>query len=245
MDFSAYTAAGGNVILLVVGCVLTFTVMSLSDALAVSDASAASSKSYGQGGREEQAALMCNAGMNIVAPLVGATPVAIGAESYAGTEDRARSGLSSCVAAIGFLVNAFFMLMPFLFITVTSYDVTWNMVGHYGFCLQLLCEDAFSVADMVMVLVGLNMATRSLDIDWHKFSDVSALLGTVAGTFCSSNIAVGLACGTLAYVLAEGSRKGKVLAKRGEEPSAIKRLGVPTLVLAILSIGVLGFALYL
>ena len=245
LDFSAYTEAGGNVVLLAVGCVLTFTVMNLSDALSTMDAVRASSKSFEEGSKEEQLALVCNAGMNIVAPIVGASPVSVSAESYAGAEDRARSGLSSCIAALGFLVSAFVMVLPFFFITVVSYDVNWNMVGHYGFCLQLLCEVAFSVADMVMVLVGLNMATRSLDLDWKKFSDVSAVLGTVAGTFFTSNIAVGLAVGTLAYVLAEGSRKGKALAKMGEEPNAIKRLGVPTLVLAVLSIVVLGFALYL
>ncbi len=245
LDFSAFTAAGGNVALLFVGTIVTYVVACLASSLATLDAVAASGKVLSDE-RATGMALACNAGTNVLAPVLGASPVTIAPESYAGSEDRGRSGLSSVVCAIGFLVNAFVWVVPFFFATVTSYDVTFNMVGHYGFVMQLFTHTGFAVADVVMMLVGLNMALRSLGagMDWRRFSDAAAFLATVAGTFFASNIAVGVSVGTIGYLLAELSRKKAAVAKFGEETNAVRRVGVGTIVLGALGMVVLAFVLY-
>lgn len=245
-DFSAYVASGGNVILLVVGTVATFMLVSFADAVSTVDAVCGSMRGGADpDGPDARKALVVNAATAVVAPLVGASPVGIAKESYAAAEDHARTGLASVVASLGFLVSAFVWVVPFFFVTVNSYDITFNMVGHYGFVLQLLTECSFAVADAVMVLVGLNMAVGSLSLEWRKFSVASAFLGTVAGTVFTGNLALGVACGTFAYVVAEASRKGKALERLGEEPSALKRIGVPTLVLFVVSVLVIGVNLFL
>ena len=244
MDFSEYVSNGGNVVLLALGSVMTFATMALADAVAISDAVCASSRSIDPAGPEVHRALAVNAVTNVVAPLFGVSPVALDKSSYAASEDRGRTGLAAVVCAIGFLVNAFVWVVPFFFATICSYDITFNMVGHYGFVMQLLCQCGFSVADVVMALVGLNMALRSFDVDWRKFSVSAAFIATVAGTLFSSNIAMGAACGTLAYSIAEASRKRDALRRMGEEESAIKRLGIPTLVLCAVSVLVIAFDLF-
>lgn len=243
LDFSAYTSAGGNLVLLVIGFVVTYVLAALATGLSTMDAVAGSAKVL----RDENAcgkALACNALANVIAPVLGASPLAIAPESYAGSEDRARSGLFSVVAAVGFLVNGIVMVVPFIFMTVSSYDVTFNMVGHYGFVMQLLTQCGFAIADIVMVLVGLNMSLRSLGIEWRRFSDSAAFVGVVAGTFFTSNIALGVACGTIAYLLAEVSRKKSALVKMGEETNPVKRVGVPAIVSAAIGIVALAFTLF-
>ena len=241
MDFSAYVSAGGNVALLVAGSVTTFVVMSLASSLSTVDSVLAATGVDDTGGSAAGKALACNALACVIAPVAGVSPLTVSPESYAGAEDRAKTPIASLVAALGYLVNAVVWVFPFFMATVTSYDITFNMVGHYGFVMQLLAQCGFAIADTVMVVVGLTMAARSLDLEWRKFSVASAFFGTVAGTFFTSNIALGVACGTLCYVLAEGSRKGSAVARLGEEKSAVRRIGVPTLVLAVLGAVLLVF----
>lgn len=241
-DFSAYVSAGGNVALLVLGSVATYVVMALSDALSTIEA-VASAGACERDGADAGRALACNALANVAAPVLGVSPIAISQESVAGVEDRGRTGLTAVVAALGYLVNAFVWLVPFFMVTVTSYDVTFNMVGHYGFVMQLLAQCGFAVADVVMVLVGATMAVSALGQEWRKYSVAAAFAATVGGTLFTSNIALGLACGTIAYVLAEATRRRAAVERLGEDPSALRRIGVPTLALCALSVLILAFAL--
>lgn len=210
LDFSAYIEGGGSVPMLFVTGLLTFLTVSIFDAeasiRAVSDSSGVCSADEQE---EVRLALACNAGMNLVAPLLGGAPVSIGKESYAGTEDGAKSGLASVVAAIGFLVSMFVWIIPFLFATVTSYDITFNLYGHYGKVMQLLCECSFVVVDAVMVILGLSMAARSLRSGWENSEDIAPFIVTVAGTFFLNNIACGAAAGTIAYLLSSVGNKDR------------------------------------
>ncbi|MCH3956005.1 MAG: hypothetical protein LKI67_01980 [Olsenella sp.] len=243
MDFSGFVSGGGNVILLALGSVVTFATMALADAVATTEVVCASAVALDARRPEMQKALVVNAATNVVAPFFGVSPIALDKSSYAGSEDRGRTGFSAVVCAIGFLVSAFVWVIPFFFSTVNSYDITFNMVGHYGFVMQLLCQCGFSVADMMMVLVGLNMALRSLSQNWRKFSVSAAFVATVAGTLFTTNIAVGTACGIVSYVTAEASRKRQAVIKMGEEADVVKRIGMPTLILCAVSIVVIAFGL--
>ena len=95
-DFSAYTEAGGSVVLLFAVGILTFLLLNMYESEA---ALQAVSKATGVFDADEQKdvqkALLCNAVINIAAPLIGTTPVSIGKESVAAGKDGAKSGLAS------------------------------------------------------------------------------------------------------------------------------------------------------
>ena len=203
MDFTAYTEAGGNVVKLFATGILTNLLLNLYDADTTLTAVAAECDAEDA---DHRLPLLCNAAINVVAPIVGAGPIAIGKESVAGTRDHAKSGLASVVAAIVMLISAFVWVVPFLLATVTSYGVTFNMYGHYGTVLQYLTECSFSVADIIMVLVGLGMAVHSAGLDWSDLNQSVPFAATVAGTLFTSNLAVGAAAGVVAFVLVSLSK---------------------------------------
>lgn len=203
MDFTAYTEAGGNVIRLFATGILTNLLLNLYDADTTLTVVAAESS---VAETSHRLPLLCNAAINVVAPIVGAGPVAIGKESVAGARDHAKSGLASVVAAIVMLVSAFVWAVPFFLATITSYDVTFNMYGHYGTVLQYMTECSFSVADIVMVLVGLGMAIHSAGLEWSDLNQSVPFVATVAGTLLTSNLAVGAAAGLVAFVLVNLSK---------------------------------------
>lgn len=222
-DFSAYTEAGGNVALLFAVGILTFLLLNLYESQAVLSVVA---KDTGAFDADEpgdvQLALLCNALANVGAALIGTTPVVIGKSSVAGSKDGAKSGLSSVVASIGFLISIFVWVIPFLFATSFSYQISFNQYGHYGTVMQLMCETGFVVADIVMVLIGLSMAASCMDLDWKNVTESAPFGMTVAGTFLLSNLAAGAALGTVVYVLTA------LLAKKaeGEKRSLPERIGV-------------------
>ncbi len=230
LDFSAYTENGGSVPMLFITGVLTFLAAYLFDAEATLRCVADSTGAFSADGQEGvRLALACNAGMNILAPLAGGAPMSIGKASYAGSEDGARSGLTSVVASVGFLISAFVWIVPFLFATVTSYDISFNLYGHYGTVMQLLSECSFAVADAVMVIVGLSMIARAARLEWTDTMESIPFAVTVAAAFFFSNLACGAAAGIVAYLLlCVGRREGK--------PSSMQLVGGAfSLVLLILS----------
>ena len=237
-DFSGFTGNGGNLASVLASGVLSYVLMFVYDADASISAVCAET---GEGLLDEKAEampLLVNAGTNVVAALVGASPVAIGKESVAGAKDGARSGLSAVVASVVLLVSAFVWVIPTIFATVTSYGISFNMYGHYGATLQLLSQCSFSVADAVMMCVGLSMAARACAIDVSDVAEAAPFVVTVAATVLLTNIAAGAAAGTVAYVLvnlqAPRSRKGQPKSR------LVKRVGgTQTLVWAIVSCVVL------
>ena len=235
LDFTAYTSNGGNVIMLFLTGMLTFLFMSMYDAQSTLSAVAGSSKAFSaEDQKDTQLALMCNAGINMIAPLFGVAPIAIGKESYAGTEDGAKSGLASVVASIVFLVSMFVWIIPAIFLTIGSYDIVFNMYGHYGTVLQLLSECSFGVANAVMAILGLSMIKHSMDINWSSSSVFAPFIITIAGTFFLSNIAYGVAIGTIAYVLIGLLQSRK--SENGQLPKDYIELGIPTIVMGAISL---------
>ena len=193
-DFTAYVEAGGNVILLFATGLLTFLCASVATSEAMLQDGEADDRASGK-------ALLCNAAVNLAAPLLGMPPVEVSPASAAGRRDGARSGLASVVAAIGFLVSAFVWIVPFLFCTTTSYDIVFNMYGHYGKVMQYLVDSSFIVADGVMVLVGLMLIHRALRHDWTNTRQAAPMLAMVAAAFFLNSLACGMAAGLLAHLL--------------------------------------------
>lgn len=198
-NFQAFTENGGNVALFVATGILTFLFATMYESEGVLDAM------YGEETDvleiEKTKALICNAGINVIAPLFGAPALSINSTSYVAKEDGAKTGIASIVASIGYFVSMFVWIIPFLFVSITSYTISFNMYGHYGKVMQLLCECSFVVVDVVMVFVGLSMCKKSMNINWLKPQETFSLILTVGATFLFSNIAVGVAAGTIVYFI--------------------------------------------
>ena len=195
-DFSAYTEAGGSVPALFVTGALTFLLTSLAQ----TDAVAASVEPADE--RALGRALVCNAGMNVLAPLAGIAPVAVDVSGAAGKRDGARSGLSEVVASLVLLVSAFVWLIPFIFCTTTSYDLAFNLYGHYGAVLQMMADCSFIVVDGVMALVGLMMAMDAVRGGFDRDDERMAFAATVAGALLTGNLAFGVGLGMAAHLAA-------------------------------------------
>lgn len=226
-DFSAYTEAGGNVILLFAVGILTFLLLNMYESQAVLQVVSKDTGVFDAGeDKDIQKAMICNAVVNIAAPLIGTTPVTIGKASVAAGKDGAKSGLASVVASAGFFVSIFVWIIPFLFATAFSYNITFNLYGHYGTVMQLMSETGFVVADAMMAIIGVSMAASCMEKGWDSFSDAASFAVTVAGTFFLSNLAAGAALGTAAYTLVILTEKKK----EGRKCSLLERVGIPQLV---------------
>lgn len=194
-DFSTFTEAGGNVFMLFATGLLTFLFLNMGAADATLQATDV------QEGKEFGKALACNAGINVLAPMVGMSPVSISPVSVGAKRDGARSGLAAIVAAIGLLVSAFVWLVPFLFATTTSYELSFNLYGHYGVVMQMMTDTSFIVADAVMALVGLLMIAGSLHTNGAKGKEMAPFMAAVAAAFFTGNLACGAAVGITAHLL--------------------------------------------
>ncbi len=196
-DFTACTEAGGNVALLFVSGVATF----LLTGIAQTDAVVCEGKDDPEQEKQLGLALMCNAGANIIAPLAGVSPVATSVSGVAAKRDGARSGLSAVVASLGMLLSAFVWIIPFIFATTTSYDLSFNLYGHYGVVLQLLTDCSFIVVDAVMAVVGLVMVMNAVKGGFERTDDLAVFAITAVGAVMTSNVAIGVALGMIAHVL--------------------------------------------
>lgn len=229
MDFSAYTEAGGSVTELFAVGILTFLFLNMYDAEATLSIVAKDVEENEETvNKQTKLALICHAAANIAAPILGASPVEIGKASIAGSKDGAKSALPSVIASAGFLISTFVWVIPFIFGTNYSYNITFNLYGHNGTVLQLLSETGFVVADIVMVIIGVTMAIESLEIDWKKTIEAAPFIMTVAGTIFLSNLAYGAALGTITYVLIMFTAK--------KEEDTIIRTEIPCLVWAAISL---------
>ena len=234
-DFSSFTGEGGDIVTVFASCMLSYVFLFLYDADSTFVAVADETDEPALDADGAMLPLVLNAGTNVLAAAIGAAPVAIGKESVAGAKDKAKSGLSAVVAAIIFAISAVVWLVPALMATITSYSVTFNLYGHYGKVMQLLTQTSFSVADAVMMLVGLSMVVRSFTIDVKDVKQAAPFIATVAATFFFSNLAAGVAMGTVAHVLVNLSAPKR---RKGQpKVSFMERVGgVPVLVWAAVSV---------
>lgn len=241
-DFSGFTGNGGNLGVLLGSTLLSYVFMFAADAESTVDACDAvcgldkvGADAHGDARKGRELVFIANGAANVVSALLGASPVAVGKESVAGTRDRARSGLAAVVAAVVFGLSAVVWVIPTLCATITSYSISFNMYGHYGYTMQLLAQTSFSVADAVMVIVGVGMAMRAVTIDVRDAAQVAPFGATVAATVFTTNLAVGVACGCVAHVLVNlaAPRRKKGSPKVG----LVERVGgMPTLALAAVSL---------
>lgn len=230
LDFSAYTAAGGNVVLLFLQGVLTFLCLGLYTNQANTEAVAVvgdyDEADYAAAG--EQKALAVGAALNVVAPILGVPPTSIGAQSAAAAEDRGKTGLASMAAAVGFLIASFTWIFVMLFATGTNGVGMW--IEETETKLAAYVQDTFVFADLIMVLVGAGMLKGIRKVDVSKAVQLLPFAVTVVAGGFLGNIALGVALGWVAAVLC----KAAVREERKTLTAAEIVLAVVMLLLAIL-----------
>lgn len=217
-DFSAYIEAGGNVFFVFVKVFLLFFCMSIFE----SDGMVQAADLTGNGflGDDEKTltrVLQFNAIVCVISPILGGGPVSVGKTSAISTSDGGRTGLSSLVCSIGFLICSFTWLFFCLFATWTDSTVEWYY-GHYGQCVEYYVTAQFAIAFAVTFAVGFTMLKGVEACNFRAPVDEVAFAATVAGAVFSMNVVTGVAFGTIAWVAF------KLLTFKLTE---IKKIGIP------------------
>lgn len=208
-DFSAYS---GNTIALIVSGVLCYVLTAFFDAdatlLAIQGKLNQNATEEGLVDFETQKgvrkALLCNAGVNILGSLFGTGRVAMSKTSVAAAQDNGKSGLTSIIACIGYIISLFVMVFPALFATST-YAVAsmnqWNYFayGNGGF-IYLVQGATFLIADVVMICVGICMVGTLKTLDWKNPGEWLPAVLTAVVAVLTSNLAIGAAIGMIAYL---------------------------------------------
>lgn len=260
-DFSAYVEAGGNVPLLFCSALVTYLMLNFSNTMAVLDGldneflpamvredgqlvagksvrkSLATDKGFGL-------ALLATSVGNLVAAMLGASPVGLSPVSVSGAKDRARSGLASVVAAVIVAASCFVWVVPAIFCVIPSYNIQMSQYGHYGVVLAYLTQCNFALVDVVLLVTGVAMAVRAamhaVAAGPVRGNDATAFAVTVVATLLTTNLACGMAAGTVAFAAV------RLVPARASRASAVERLGgVPSLVWCACSLVLLALNLAL
>lgn len=199
-DFSAFTASGGNVAILFIRAIIMFLFLGMYE----SEASVLGAQASGEiieDGKYEEAAgrfLFVNAITNVIAPIFGAAPVSIAKQSSVAAADGGKTGLTSVVCAIGYLVSMFTWIP---FVIFATYTKSVPEYGHAGFVIPNVIYASFQIADAVMLVMGLLMLRSILNMKDHEVQTVIPYGTTIVMAVFTQNIAYGAAAGTLAAVI--------------------------------------------
>ncbi|MBQ7227951.1 MAG: hypothetical protein IJX05_06095 [Clostridia bacterium] len=195
--------------------------------------------------KDSRIALMCNAGMNVVAPMFGVGGVS-SSLSVSATRDNGKSGLTAVVASLGFLVAIFVWAFPFLFATKT-YVVdsmnafNYNAYGNGGFiyCFNGL---SFGIANAVIFLMGVTMLKSLSSVNFKEVSESAPAIVTVVASLVLTNLAYGVAFGVIVYCLTKllsfrkNENEGWLASLKNNFLTGVKEISIPTAVLCVLMI---------
>lgn len=228
-DFSGYT---GSVVMLFVSGIANFLLLGLYTNLGNTKAAAV----VGELDRDpdyEKAqgkALAVGAVLNVAAPILGAAPTSIGAQSAVATNDRGRTGLTSLSAGIGYLIAMFSWVFILFFATGTNGVGMW--IEDTEIKLAAYVQDTFVFADLIMALVGAGMLKGIRGVDLDDTADWIPFAGTVAVTAMLGNIALGVALGCFAHLIckAAGPQRRELTARNVVQGLVMAALAVLMLI---------------
>ena len=205
-DFSGYN---GSAALLFIQGILSYLFLGLYTNTAAADA-AANAGGYGEDAAAQKKAHLIGAAMNAAAPILGIAPTSVGAESTASAEDGGKTGLTSVVASVGFLIAAFTWLFIMFFATGTNGAGMW--INDTEVKLAAYVNDTFAFADLIMVFAGAAMLKGLCRVDWKKAEESASFITAVVGIAFLGNLALGAALGIIVYAalhFISASRKEK------------------------------------
>lgn len=198
-DFSAYTEAGGNVAIFIIESVLTFLFMGMYTNLGCADGAIVAGEMEEVTTENEKKLLAVGAVMNVISPILGGSPVAVGPQSAMETKDGGRTGFASVVAGIGFLIAIFNWI--FFAITATSTNGVGMWINDTETKLAAYVQDGFVFADLIMIFVGVAMMKGIKKIDTTNQKEFIPFIITIIGMVFFDNFVIGIAVGTVVYVI--------------------------------------------
>lgn len=231
-DFSGFTAAGGNVVWLFVRSIFMFVFMGMYESEGSAQGADRNGSIFGED--YEPAAgkmLLVNAVTNVVAPVFGAAPVSVAKQSAAAAADGAKTGLSSIVCAVGYLISMFTWIP---FVIFATYTQSVPEYGHAGFVFPNVIYAAFQIADAVMLVLGLRMLSGIRDLTEMRAGEGIPYAVTIAMTVFTQNIAYGVAAGCVSAVF---------MALAGLNRKEIRAVPAAGYVMSVLSIVLLALSL--
>ncbi len=222
LDFSAYTEAGGNVALFIVESVMTFLFLGMYTNLGTYQGSLAAAdldeEEWAVQG--EKKAMFVGAVLNVVSPILGGTPTAIGSQSAMETEDGGKTGLASLSASVGFLIAVFSWVFFALFATSTNGVGMW--INDTETKLAAYVQDGFIFADLMMVFAGVLMLKAVKKLDVKNAEEFVSFAATLAGIAFLGDLVLGAALGTILYCILKLIGKDR------------KTIQIPVLILAVI-----------
>lgn len=218
-NFSAYAEAGGNTALFILESVLTFVFLGMYTNLGCTDGAVVAGDMNDLTSEEERKVLAVGAVMNVVSPVLGGTPIAVGPQSAMETRDGGKTGFASAVAGIGFLIALFNWIFFAVFATSTNGVGMW--INDTETKLAAYVQDGFIFADLIMIFVGAVMLKGSRKLDVSDTEEFIPFVITVIGMLFFNNFVVGIAIGTVVYLVF------KLVS------SSRKELTIPTMILAV------------
>lgn len=204
-DFTAFTAAGGNVAGLFVRGILMFLFLGIYE----SEAAVLGAEENGEiipGAEDEKEAnyeeaagkfLLANAITNVIAPILGAAPVSVAKQSSAASTDGGKTGLTSIVCAVGYLI-AMFTWIPF--VILATYTASVPEYGHAGFVFPNVIKAGFQIVDAIMLVLALMMLKSVRKMKDASVAEWAAYGTTIVMTLFTQNIAYGVAAGVIVSV---------------------------------------------
>lgn len=203
-DFSGYT---GSVPMLFVNGVLSFLLLGLYTNLGNTRAAAVTGDYDGEEYEEkgEHKALIVGALLNVAAPILGAAPTSIGAQSAVAANDKGRTGLASLSAAVGYLIAIFSWVFIMFFATGTHGVGMW--IEETETKLAAYVQDTFAFADLIMVFMGAMMLKGIRNVNTADAVEMIPFAAAVIVTAFMGNIALGVALGCAAYVIAKAASR--------------------------------------
>lgn len=230
-DFSAYTAAGGNVALLFAESVLLFLFMGMYESEAAAQGADLGGKILDEEKYETTSGkiLLANAVTNVLAPILGSAPLSVAKQSAVAAIDGAKTGLASVTCAAGYLVSMFTWLP---FVIFATYTASVPEYGHAGFVFPNVILASFQIADAVMLVIGLMMLSGIRKLAGKEIGEILPFMVTVVMTGLTQNIAYGVAYGVIAAVFMA------VISFNKEEIKAVKAPGYVMTILAVVLLAI-------
>lgn len=220
-----FSACGGNAWKVIIFGVLTGVIMPLAEGDGNTQRVSLYNTSLLADEKNVTRVWACTGLANAVGSIFGALPVTVSKASDAGAHDGGKSGLTSVVTSLGFLLSMFtwvcFALFATYTYTVSDYGhATSNSFAEYA-------KAIFAINDAALIVLGLFSLKGIGAIDVKKLDELIPFALTALVTAFASNIVYGVAAGTIAYALI------KLLSLKSEE---IKGVGIPTYCMAGVSL---------
>lgn len=231
-DFSAYTAAGGNVFFLFVVGILSVLFNTLAFNTTVKETVVDKIDE-----KDEKKANIITSAVNVASPIFSMSPSSYSMESLVAKEEGAVSGIAAISGSLVFFISMFIWFVPFLLATATSSNIQMNQYGHYGEVLYYLTECSFTYADIIMAVLGFVLVFKNLDIDYKNYKEVVPFAITIVLSLLTTNIAIGAGLGILSQVLISA------VAKPEDGEKRLQGIEIPQYVLG--GLGLITFILSL